>query len=278
MLLARHGGPSPPRKKPGPCVPPRGPEFESSRQKAIAFRLVRCYKHGISGAKPAGSCSGVEQRRVGRPTPRTVSHRGRISVNKKMAAATLAAVWLALGAGASFASKKEKKSSAELPAKEQYTATLSPAPKNIIATVTIIVTDYTTDAEIKDIGAAYQQGGDGALRGWFHKGMGYITTGGNGSFGFFLVRSIHNGSSRTEFMIGIAPLAPLEGYASPFDLHRLHEDYPYSLINLQLDGNGNGSGVWYQFVKLQFDAQGSPHVTPADRFPVKLIDVHQVKN
>jgi hypothetical protein len=198
-------------------------------------------------------------------------------MKKKTAFAMLGALCLTLGAGASFASKKEKKPSAELPAKEQYTATLSPAPKNIIATVTIIVTDYTTDAEIKDIGAAYQQGGNGALRGWFHKGMGYITTGGGGSFSFFLVRSVPNGSSRTEFMIGIAPLAPLEGYASPFDLHRLHEDYPYSLINLQLDGNGNGSGVWYQFVKLQFDAQGNSHVTPADRFPVKLVDVHLVK-
>ena len=197
-------------------------------------------------------------------------------MKKKTALAILVAACVTFGAGASFASKKEKKSSPEPPAKEQFTATLSPPPKDSIATVAIVVVDYTTDSEIKDLAAAYQQGGNGALRGWFHKGMGYITTGGGGSFSFFLVRSIPNGSSRTEFMIGMAPIVPLEGYSSPFNLHRLHEDYPYSLINMQLDGNGNGSGVWYQFVKLQFDAQGNSHVTPADRFPVKLVDVHPV--
>lgn len=201
-------------------------------------------------------------------------------MKEKTALAVLVVVSLTLGAGASYASKKEKKSSAERPVKEQFTATLSPPPANQNATATLVVVDYTTDAEMKDYAAAYLQGGNGALHAAFHKGMGYFTVGG-GAFGFVVVRSIPNVSSRTEFMIGIAPLeplAPLEGSTEIFSIYRLHEGYPYSLINLQLDGNGNGSGALYQFVRLQFDAQGSPHVIPAERFPVKLVDVHLVKN
>ena len=201
-------------------------------------------------------------------------------MKKKTALAMLAAVCLTLGADASFAGKKEKKSSAERPVKEQFTATLSPPPANQNGTATIVVVDYTTDAEMKDYSTAYLQGGDGALRAAFHKGMGDFTVGGGG-ITFVVVRSIPNGSSRTEFIIGIAPLAPLaplEGQTGVTGLHRLREDYPYSLINMQLDGNGNGSGVLYQFVKLQFDAHGSPHVIPpVEQFPVKLVDVHLVK-
>ena len=198
-------------------------------------------------------------------------------MKKKMAATTLAAVCLALGAGASFASKKEKKPSAEPPAKEQFTATVSPPPMNINDTATIVVIDYTTDAEMKDYGAAYLQGADGAVRAKFRKGsMGYFAFG-SFSFTFVLVRSIPNGSSRTEFMIGFAPQAGLQGSNTVFWNQRFYPDYPYDVINIQLDSNGNGRGVLYQSVKLQFDAQGTPHVTPRERYPVELLDVHPVK-
>jgi hypothetical protein len=199
-------------------------------------------------------------------------------MKKKMATATLAVVCLALGAGASFAHKKEKKTSEEGPVKERFAATLSPPPMSMNASVTIVVKDYTTDAEMKDYSTVYLRGGDGALQRALDKAIGYFTIGGSTGFSFVLVRSISNGSSRTEFMIGIGNPNLLTPSADLRHSHFINQEYPYSLISLQLDANGNGSGVLYQYAKLQFDARGAPHVIPMEQSPLKLVDVHPMKH
>ena len=188
-------------------------------------------------------------------------------MKKKIAIATLAVVFMTVGVGVIFARKKEKKTVEERPAKERFTATLVPAPKYADPVATIVVMDYTTDEDMKEYSVAYLNGGDGALQQALHKGMGYFNMGGNLAFGFVLARSITNGSSRTEFLIGIPPPSYL-----------VNEWRLYIPINMQLDGKGNGSGVFYEAVKLQFDAQGNLHVIPRQEFPHKLINIHPMKN
>lgn len=195
-------------------------------------------------------------------------------MKRPMTIAAITVACLMLGAGVSFAGKKHSKhnSAKDKNAKEYFEATLGGGNS-----VEIAVESYTTNADMQNFATLYNQGGGKALKKALRKTeKGYFRIRGQNN-PLAIISSTPPGPSRHLNMIAITPGVFSARYAGD-DSVRL-ADYPYTLIELDVNAQGKGRGVMYEFVDLSFDKEGRVHVHPMDGQGVRanLMGVHLEK-
>jgi len=196
-------------------------------------------------------------------------------MKKRIIVAAIAAICLILSAGASFAGKKHSKdkSAKDKDVKEYFVAALGGGNS-----VDIAIEGYTTNGDMQNFASLYNQGGEKALKKALRKAqMGYFKIGGGQNMPLAIIESTPPGPARRLNMIAIAPAVFTARYAG--DLSARLSDYPYTLIELEVNSQGKGRGIMYEFVNLTFDQQGRVHVHPMGGQGLRagLMGVHLAK-
>ncbi|MEJ2007398.1 MAG: hypothetical protein P8Z30_04440 [Acidobacteriota bacterium] len=196
-------------------------------------------------------------------------------MKRRMTVAAFVVTCLITGAGSSFAGRKHSK---EEPARNKAVKEYFVAAMGGGNSVDIAIEDYTTKADMQNLATLYDQGGGKALKKALRKTeKGYFKISGGQTMPLAIIQSTPPGPVRHVNMIGITPAVFSARYSGDYSV-RLN-DYPYTLIELEVNAQGKGRGVMYEFVDLTFDKQGRIHVHPlsGQGYRAALMGVHLEK-
>ena len=163
------------------------------------------------------------------------------------------------------------------PADEEFTAILSNI-SNVGATgltpVTIKINRWTgVEEDARLLGVLRDEGQEAFLRALHGaKPVGWIATPASLRYEFFYATAIRNGEKgRRILLITDRPMAIWERMNGAQS-----RDYPFTVIELRVDPNGNGHGTLAQLVQLRLsgDILGIENLATA---PMKLTEVKKVK-
>lgn len=174
-------------------------------------------------------------------------------------------IFLLLAAVAASAHDSPPRSQPQHP--ETFTATAEREGRTV--PMTLIVNRYSTDADQQQMIAALRKGGQSALLGVLdsmHRGR--MSFRGNVGREVNYVRSRTTPQGRSLFMISSRVL-------SFFELSRgeRSSDYLFSVIRLNLDRNGRGTGTLVPAAKIHFTETDQIRVEPFNVIPVHLMAV-----
>ena len=142
--------------------------------------------------------------------------------------------------------------------------------------VDIAISDYSTRADLQKLAQAYLQGGEKAFRKAIHKTKrGYFSFANSMTMPLLIVQSVPAGPLRKLTLVGGAPGWFSGPGASGYSVG--NRGYPYTLIELDVNQDGKGQGLLYEFVNISFDKQGSIQVKPMYRLPERLQGVQLEK-
>jgi hypothetical protein len=164
-----------------------------------------------------------------------------------------------------------KKSSGERSAQERYSANMLP-PENSENRLKIAIEEYSTKEEMENLASAYAGGGDKALKKAIQNvKKGYFNYGGSNTEPLYIVETASKGSTRSLFLVGLAPL-----FFARYNAATSAEDrpFPYSYIELDVDEHGKGHGTMFPRANLALDEKGNLKIKPMSRIATRLEDVH----
>lgn len=202
------------------------------------------------------------------------------------------ATFLALVILGSYMADAKKKP--EEPVQESFVANFLSASGNA-PYLTIAIQEFSTADEVQQLAQSYAHGGEDSLRSALGKSKkGYFTLGSSQTVRLRMIQAQPMGTGRRltfvgeapdTFFPGESPGAASSGSMGPRMTMVGHRGYDYSVIQLQVDDQGNGKGLIYPYCNVVFDKQGELVVKPMqsqlapgayDR-PSQLVNVHWKK-
>jgi hypothetical protein len=171
---------------------------------------------------------------------------------------------------ASFAKKKPEKR-----VQEQFEATIS-APTSGVKTLTIVIEEFSTDDEVRELAQTFSNKGEAALvhaLGKAKKGRYYVYE----SMPIRAIISTSEGGGRKLDIVGDAPPEQASWFMG-YDVAPYLEGYPWTFIQLSVDEQGNGKGLIIPYAKVVFNDKGRIVVKPRGLGKIpQLVNVHLVK-
>jgi hypothetical protein len=150
---------------------------------------------------------------------------------------------------------------------ETFTATAEREGRTV--SMTLIVNQYSTDADQQQMITALRKGGQTALLGVLdsmHRGR--MSFRGNVGREVNYVRSRTTPEGRSLFMISSRILSFFE-----LSQGERSRDYLFSVVRLNLDRNGRGTGTLVPAAKIHFTEANQIRVEPFNVIPVRLMAV-----
>jgi hypothetical protein len=140
--------------------------------------------------------------------------------------------------------------------------------------VTVSVQNWTTDAEAQTLRAALAAGGqDGLNKAMSKYNLGFIAL--QGSFGWpvNVARAYPQPNGGQRIIVGTTrPIGFAEGMVEGASLN-----YPFGMIQLDLDANGRGTGAIIGAASVSIDSNGKLDVNPYSGLSTKLSDARKLK-
>lgn len=182
--------------------------------------------------------------------------------------AILCVTLLILVAGWSFGKDKNDK-----PDQERFEAYMNPSITSNNR-VSMTIWEFSSDQEMQALAQTFAQGGGKALEKALDEiNKGRFRIGDERTMSLFIVTSSQEGETRKLNLIGKAPSIFVPGYGGSGTTE--HRGFPYTFIQLQLDGRGHGTGVLVLYADLTFDAQGRISLKAMERRTFRLDNVRK---
>jgi len=164
--------------------------------------------------------------------------------------------------------------------------------------LTVTIQEFSTDDEVHELAQSYARGGEDSLRNAMGKSKkGYFTLGSSETMHLRIIQDRPTGAGRRLVLVGEAPTAFSPGEApnaassagmGPRVVLVGHRGSNYSVIQLDVDGQGNGKGIMYIYCVVGFNQQGQLTVKPmaansplnvasTARQPYQVVIVQRVK-
>ena len=155
------------------------------------------------------------------------------------------------------------------PSQRPETLTATAMRQGRTTPLTLIINSYSTDADRMELAVALKNGGPSKLErvlDSMHRGR--VAVPGSVGHEINYIRSHPTPQGRTLILLSTRIL----GF---FELSRgaRSRDYPFTVIRLTLDRNGNGAGTMIPAAKIHFTKDNELEVESYDQIPVRLMAV-----
>lgn len=153
--------------------------------------------------------------------------------------------------------------------RHQETLTATAEREGRTASLTLIINSYSTDADRLEMAAALKKGGQMELLGVLDSmRRGRIAFHGNVGREVNYIRSRTTPQGRSLLLISSRILSFFE-----LSSGARSRDYPFNVIRLTLDRNGNGTGTMVPAAKIHFTETNEIRAESYDQIPVRLMSV-----
>jgi hypothetical protein len=137
----------------------------------------------------------------------------------------------------------------------------------------VSVRDWTSDAETKALRASLGQGVAAAKQALWKQDLGYLAI--SGSLGWPInFAKTYPGANGGQRIVALTdrPIGFGEAYTSSSST-----DYPFGIVELNLDAKGSGSGVLVPAARITIDEQGGIKIDPYGQQAQSLVNVRAIK-
>ncbi len=157
--------------------------------------------------------------------------------------------------------------------KWRYRGEVPSAGMGMPSFVIVSVREFTSDAETKALRAALGQGVTAAKQALWKQDIGYFAIAGSLGWPINFARTFPaaNGGQRIVALTD-RPIGFGEAYTSSSTT-----DYPFGIVELNLDAKGSGTGVLVPAARITIDEQGGVKIDPYAQQAQRLDNVRAIK-